>query len=492
MFADKWREREWGDYGVGKTTKKKSETLKSKRARESNPSAKFDADFNEKANPAYEDVHTPLQQLAAQQDYEDEDKKKVLKTKLKDLVHKRSGLLSIEERPGVGESLQDFMKRRRLSNIEKSLLKSEKDQNDYDWILSGKRNFSPAQTEKLQHETDDFVTKTVTVAQPKEVWLKKHIKRSDGDGVEIDNKEEMEDEEKEKAALMVRVSKKEIHYMQKLTEKLYGKAVGEKEYVDEVARRVTQRVVQQEQHDWAEESTRGIGGLGTDLTADLSIVQGFGEEDGNSDIANGFHVEKNWKTAHDAQSHKNLIPSVHWERTLYGKQSTEECLNNIDAYQFITSAEKKGTLMNDFNARVPFECTAQSIIQSSVDDEQKRVFVSFRQWAERFEECDIVYYHSLSYTSSYRVLSSKTNTLETCKTKRLVIFHDLKNGFFVCNHFELVPKMVSEQVQSKTGGVALFSQDAAEGRTNGEKDHATQTEKHDYLWFGYCYLQYVV
>jgi len=496
LFADRWREREWGDYKLGKTTKKKEKTNAKKRKRENNPSAKYGSDFNEDANPAYEDVHTPHQRLQVRAEFDDDGKKEQLKESLQKLVERRSNPQP-DQHAKVGETLQEFMQRREGDDV---VEKKTKDPNNYDWILSERRNVIVAPKKDVPLSADDeeeFVTTMALAEKPKTSWLKDRVRKSsdneDAENSEKDEKDEKdeENEKDEKEKLMVRVSKKEIHYMQALTEKLYGKAVGEKEYVDEIAANVALQIeskpvkIAAESDQWVDEGTRLSAN--NEFSADLSIVPGFGEEDGNADDGGGFHVQKDWKTAHDAQSRKNLVPRVHWDRTFYGTHPADECFSVIDPYQFITDMQKKQTLMNDFLARVPFECTAQSILQSALTDAQKKTFTSFRQWGDCFEECDIVYYHSLTYTATYKVMEENIATM--VEKKRLVVFHDLKNGFFVCNHFELVPK---EKVKKqKNSSIALFSKDAAAGKTSNAGDHATETEKHNFMWIGYCYLQYV-
>lgn len=592
LFQDRLKKQEWGDYHRGETTKKKNKTMAAKRAAAANPSKQYGDDFDTKKNKYYDDVHTHDAKVAASTAVLTNADKEKFKEKLKALVDKRSGsvydlktkgftmdagvgtseaakkaALKVDA-PLPGESVQQFLARRKAAeagaalesnNDTSSRKRKTVDPNNYDWILSGNRNASQARHmtssaslrrqaiakteaamagEKMAADAADdadadVITKKIKVAKPTNDWIAAHRESSKGAGAAAAAAAAPDEEEE----LMVQVPRKEIEHMQKLTEKLYGKAIGQEEYMDEVALDVRKRIVASasrgskmggdgdDENDefrykatWVDETTGGVNsfiGAESGAGVDLSLLPGFGDENGTGDAGGGNEFDAAAQVKRDASNKKHLAPRIKWAQTPYGSQSSEKCMLSIDPYQFLTTRSSKRKLMDDLGVRMDFECEARSLIAVSTKVGQSiRVFASMRQWAEAFDNCDIVYYHSVSYTARYRRSNDEIRRLlreagkgEEARDeyqyevhKRLVVFHDLRNGFFVCNHFELVPKQstqvgatvtAAKATEAKASNVALFSKEAAEGKTGSEKDHATVTDEYNFLWFGYCYMQYV-
>lgn len=515
--------RQLGDYRVGDTRKRKK-TKKFARAGEIDLDTRQYDDFVESKNPYYEDVHnnTAYREMLreeAKRAREGPEKDKFLRG-MQFLVDMRSKSSAKNERQRSearstierkeNETFDEYLERVKVETGVKEAETAEatarRDKNNYDWLLSearNKRDVANQASGKDQtkddandsHESADYVFTHVRGSQVEDNWFLDHTK---GSGAEKPSEQANE--------LLIRIPKKEIEHMVELSRRLYGKAFDKNEYIEQVKAKILR-----------EEGMTGATGGGKPGTeaavADSELM--VDTVSGTSADQDVYHYDKQWEQAADAEKRTSLVPEIDWARTVYGRTKPELC-SDLDPYAFLTGTAAE-TLLNDNKVHVQVECSMRNL-RFNVPTYERR-FYSVRTWAEEhLSGADVAYSSCTEYSARYKANNSSemaTGAEAVMRTeKRLVFFHDLGNGVFLCNHFAMVPKYDFDAIEKGKGkdhatpaAIAASIEDkearaaymAAVRRRAAEQDnadkkeikeqHKTRNKTHDFLWIGYGYLE---
>ena len=270
--------------------------------------------------------------------------------------------------------------------------------------------------------------------------------------------------------------------MQHLSEKLYGKKITEEDYVETIKNKLAGNVNKKSSSEEPENM------IDQDME-DWELENYNPQENENDDAGEKVdNYSDTWQKAMDAQSRKNMAPDVEWNRTIYGKTRETEC-TKLDPYMFITTRDAKDRLMDDIGIHTILECEMRKLMFNT--NQEEKTFNSIKKWAKTIDNCDIVFSKCRFYNCKIRVKKKQTMNIKDLSgsgydleiEKRLVLYHDMKNGFFVCNHFVLIDKEKHEiEVKEKR----IFADDYLKVR-----EDKTAQKNYKYKWFGYTYLQYI-
>lgn len=487
------RRYDFTEYAVGQSTKRKTKKSYNRSGNVLMENGGGHRDFNEKNNKYYEDVHTNRIRIQAEQDALTEKQKSKLKGGLQKLVDNRSKssvkkkMKSCSDRAFEGETLGDFLARVNSEDgqDEDSVVsgKRKNDVNDYDWVLSDKRNRREFQVshgtngnEKpraIEESNEEYIVTKVIIQSNDDEWLEKHKRADDGDKPKSSESE-----------VPIQISRKEIHHMQQLTKKLYGREITQDDYVESVKQKlIGENKKSQKRNDEPQDMV--------EQDMDEWELENYNPQEDDGEDA-GEHVDtytQEWQKAIDAESRKNMAPDVEWHRTVYGKIQEEKCMS-LNPYLFITTQSSIDSLIDDTGIHTALECCMRRLKFNMSKDE--RTFDSIKKWAKIIDHCDVVFSKCKFYTcrikmeskNKYKNMSDLKNLdAKFTEEKRLVLYHDMKNGFFICNHFTLLQKE-KEEVQKEEK--RIFADDYLT-----KKEDLTSQKNYKYRWMSYCYFQYV-
>jgi hypothetical protein len=438
-------------------------------------------DFDSSQNKFYEDAHALLdERQKLLEDFKDPKKQKNMKTALEDLVAKRSA----QATRTVDRYAKDSKHRAKVDNNtdagagEDGNNKGVRDKNDYDWVLSGARDpYDPYHVGSLASgKEEDFVTETVQLQQGEDDWIKSRLEPLDGGEEDASNPTK---KESSKTEIIVSVPKREIEHVQALTSRLYGVAVGEAEYVASIRAKIVASasrggdavsggVVEEEEKNKKDPVQQQIEREFQDY-----ITSGTDNYSTNADDMQIESYGNSWQQALDADSERNILPEIEWNRTVFARFSPQEVLAQ-NPFSLIIEPSSIELLLEDDKTFAEFE--SQTRRARYCDEPDKHVFTSMKAWGKRYARCDIVHRKTASYNASYRKKedsgggkASEANWSAVTE-QRIVTYHDMKNGFFVANHF-------------------VLSKDQQD--VDNSTPSSVQQSKYIFIWIGHVYLQYL-
>ena len=421
------------------------------------------------------------------------------------------------------------------------------DDDDYAWALSGTRNkrdfladkaaaavdkndattaraaasaTAPVSDELADEATDDYVRTYATIPNSggtggKGSWMNSHrmppgsgggegpgVRGGSGGGGGGDDDD---DDGPCVQKVPIQIARSEIAHMQRLTARLYGEPISERDYVDSVRERVEKSASSGAMHTDGAESQNGVHeqALEGDLIDPDDVVpSGVG---GDAEVASrGEHVEsytQSWRHAARANAQTTLLPVIDWSRTVYGHTSDEQCAS-IDPYLFLTSEAARELLVDDIGTHTQFECAAREL-RFSATGAAERTYDSIKEWARSIATCDAVFRKCLFYDAIVSgavddgdavATAASADTRERRRqqqqrrrrsSKRMVICHDLKNGYFACTHFALVPRV------GNATGVQQHNKEIFSDSYLKNAGDRTISALHRYLWLSHCYVEYL-
>lgn len=435
------------DYAQGKTKKRKKK-VNFKRGNEINMDGEEEdqmADFDSRKNPNYEDAYTKENLLGVQKDMDmtSEDKEK-FKSTISSFITKKKKIKLEQDMSALKDSnnLGDFLKSvNRAKKQAENLVNSNED-----WLFSNKRNkdkikYSKHNKKSLENsdensDENDLLKKKIKIKNTNKDWFEERMNEDQKvDKKDLGNNDiGVEDQEYE-----IKVKRSEFNYMKELTKKMYGKSIDEDQYLEMVSQKFTSNDKKNENIPNFDIS-KELETLNDDYVADLDLEDTFDVQKDSQKI----------KKSSAAISGDNIIPQIDWELTPYAKFSADK-VRKINPFRFILNIDTKEELMDDDKLFLPLDCAMKKLLLNTND--QEKIFKSIKEWFAYIQMCDV--YHTETKTYRYLGKSDSKNAF------RLVIYHDLKNGFFICNHFELQKK-------------------------NGTRD---DEKKFEFIWLNYCYLE---
>lgn len=263
----------------------------------------------------------------------------------------------------------------------------------------------------------------------------------------------------------IKIKKTEIDFVKSVTEKLYGQAINDQDYINLIERKI-------------KNETNVISVDGFDPSKEIALNDTHASE---LDIDEDFEVKsqaEKIKKSTAAINGENLVPEIDWSKTVYGKKSPKYLLK-LNPFMFIVKNEAKEALINDEKLFIPLDCALKKI-QLNFNEKEKR-FEKISDWSQHVRMCDIYHANTIVYlfkdenvgADKLMVLDDKDDMFidpeekkrkeeekkkestkkeeQTKKIQRMVIYHDLKNGFFVCNHFQLELKNIKEDSEKTEG-----------------------------------------
>ena len=420
-----------------------------------------------------------------------------------------------------GETLADYMERAHALDAAAAAAAGgagATDATDVEWAMSGVRNkreylaskgdagdsgaASAAAAATSDGGDGDYVHTYATVEPSADDWMNKHrapggasggaagggFAKGGGGGT---GALDADDDDGGGAAapvdhrMPIRIARSEIRQMQALTARLYGKPVSEDEYVDTVRRRFEKMTRGGADGDDDDGGVR-LGDDDDDAVMDrndvVAAAGGDAEVEGRGDCVESYTSD--WRNTKRADAHTTLLPAVDWGRTVYARTADAECALGIDPYAFLTSTASRERLVDDIGTHTQFECAVRELRFSCTSAEQ-RTYDSIKVWAACIATCDVVFRTCVFYTVAPAVARASSHR------RRMVICHDLKNGYFACTHFAIVPREGRDD--GGGGGVAddaprreIFS----DSYLRRAADRTVST-RHRYMWLSCCYLEYL-
>jgi hypothetical protein len=440
------------------SSRKRSTPASMARANEIELNADHDQDFNEVANEKYEDVWANVgyrRQMAAEKPLDAETLAKIEQA----VSERRHG-----ETPGGAEKGKG----------------------------KGKKTTDDEKKEEDVVRTKVVLGKRLT---QKEEWMRRHVDRDSGEktgknaknakGKGDEGNDEGEGGGGELEEVEIEIPRVEIETIQKFTAKIYGQAVTEDEYVDEIKRRVAaaEEELRRAKSTDVDNVDGGGGGkegmlkqqtdemafAGNVSTTAASFYRAFSD-----DATPASEFQRRWKRAQEAQQDSSQkgagrLPSIDWKRTAFGRTRADVSATTIDPCSFLfgdgtdqrdalfgssssgsVNDRGDGTSDEARQTMLELECQLRRLRYNDDADHRFTTFDSLKQWIGVLGRCSFTHVQTTPYDVSFR---SKTNaagdnsgiTVE----ERVMVAHDLHNGFFVCNHFLLSSSTASTTMDGK-------------------------------------------